>query len=342
MIEIDGATGEGGGQILRSSLALSLFLQVPLHMTRIRARRARPGLMRQHLVCVQAARAIGDATVSGAELGSTELTFTPNAVRGGDHHFAIGSAGSTTLVLQTVLVPLLLRAPEPSSIAIEGGTHNPMAPTFTFLEQTFFPAVVRFGMHANISLAKAGFYPAGGGRIAAHIPPHASAALERAHLLNRGALKSIRGVATLANLPASIGHRELRVLARELGCDHAALSVEDVEAAGPGNVVEVFVEHENGTAVFSAFGEKGVLAESVAESASRQANHYLRSNAAVDEHLADQLILPMAAGKGGSFRAGALSSHTRTQIDLVRRHLGDVRIIEEADGTNVVEVAGTS
>jgi len=337
VIEIDGATGEGGGQILRSALALSLLLNTPLHMTRIRARRARPGLMRQHLVSVQASRAISDATVLGAELGSTELTFTPGDVRGGEHRFAIGSAGSTTLVLQTILMPLLLRAPDASSIAIEGGTHNSMAPTFDFLERTFMPSFAQLGGTATIALGKHGFYPAGGGSLSARVQPGAT--LKPAHFLDRGAVRSVRGNAIIANLPRAIANRELRVLAAELDLDHRALGIEEVSSNGPGNVVEVIVECENGTFVFSAFGEKGVMAESVAESAARQANVFLRSSAAVDEHLADQLLLPMAAGAGGSFRAGVLSSHAQTQIDIVRRYLCEVRVTESPSG-NLVEVLG--
>src|SRR5258706_4645554 len=176
--------GEGGGQVLRSSLALSLLTSAPLRISRIRAGRARPGLMRQHLVAVHAATSISGAEISGAELGSTELLFRPGAIRGGDYHFAIGSAGSTTLVFQTILLPLILGTTTPSRLSFEGGTHNPMAPPFDFLERVFLPLLARMGAHVDVALARHGFYPAGGGEWSATV--HPVERLQRLDLLERG------------------------------------------------------------------------------------------------------------------------------------------------------------
>src|SRR5262245_2007058 len=160
-ITIDGSAGEGGGQILRTALALSLVTARPFRIERIRAGRPKPGLLRQHLTAVQAAAKVGAARISGAEVGSLELTFEPTGLRGGAYDFAVGTAGSATLVLQTLL-PALLRAREPSQLTIEGGTHNPYAPPFDFLARTFLPVLRRMGAAIEARLEAPGFYPAGG------------------------------------------------------------------------------------------------------------------------------------------------------------------------------------
>ncbi|MFN7134491.1 MAG: RNA 3'-terminal phosphate cyclase, partial [Myxococcales bacterium] len=189
MLTIDGSMGEGGGQIIRTSLACALITGKSFRITKIRARRAKPGLMRQHLTAVRAAAEIGDAEVTGAEVGSSELTFRPGKLRAGDYHFAIGTAGSTTLVLQTVL-PALLMASGPSSVVLEGGTHNPMAPTYDFLERCFLPLVERLGPRVSTRLERPGFYPAGGGRWSVQLAP---APLKGFELLERGELRARRG-----------------------------------------------------------------------------------------------------------------------------------------------------
>jgi RNA 3'-terminal phosphate cyclase (ATP) len=168
MLTIDGSRGEGGGQVLRSSLALSLASGTPFRIERIRAGRARPGLMRQHLTALEAAAAVGQATVEGAAIGSREVVFRPGRVRAGEYRFAVGTAGSTTLVLQTVLLPLLL-ADAPSRLTLEGGTHNPYAPPFDFLAAAFLPLLRRMGARVEARLERAGFYPAGGGRLTVEI-----------------------------------------------------------------------------------------------------------------------------------------------------------------------------
>src|SRR5690349_406818 len=158
MILIDGSSGEGGGQILRSALALSILTRTPFKMERIRAGRDKPGLLRQHLTAVNAAQEVSSADVTGAELGSRDLTFKPRTVQGGDRSFSIGSAGSTTLVLQTIL-PALLRASGPSTITIEGGTHNPAAPPFEFLARAYLPLLARMGAKVELTLDQPGFFP---------------------------------------------------------------------------------------------------------------------------------------------------------------------------------------
>jgi RNA 3'-terminal phosphate cyclase (ATP) len=319
MLTIDGSFGEGGGQILRSALALSLVTGTPLRMTRIRARRERPGLQRQHLTAVRAAAAVGRAEVTGAAIGSRELVFRPRGVTPGDHTFDIGSAGTTSLVLQTVL-PALLGAAGPSSITLLGGTHNPLAPPFEFLERAFFPLLARLGPRVTATLEAWGFYPSGGGRLRVTVEPAPLGGLE---LLERGAIRRQSVLAAVANLPETIARRELATAAAVLGWDPSYLQSHVVTGShGPGNVVLITVESEHVAEVFAGFGEKGLRAEIVAERAATEAREYLDAGVPVGPHLADQLLLPLALGAGGSFRTVAPTLHARTQADLIERVLG--------------------
>ena len=337
MFTIDGSRGEGGGQILRSALSLALVTGTPVRIHGIRAGRARPGLMRQHLTAVRAAAEVGHAEVSGAEIGSREVVFRPGAVTPGAYRFNVGSAGSTTLVLQTVL-PALATASGPSELTLEGGTHNPMAPPFDFLERAFLPLLGRMGPRVTAHLEASGFYPAGGGRLRVTVAP---APLTRLDLPERGEIRSRRVVAMVANLPGAIARRELDAAAAVLGWDPSCFRIEVIKGApGPGNVVTIAVESEHVTEVFTGFGEKGVRAEVVAGRAATEARAYLDAGLPVGEHLADQLLLPMALAGGGSFRTGAPSSHTRTQIELLEQMLGARTIVTERDGTFEIEVRG--
>jgi RNA 3'-terminal phosphate cyclase (ATP) len=337
MLTIDGSEGEGGGQILRTSLALALVTRKPVRITHIRKRRPKPGLLRQHLAAVRAAAKVGAAAVSGDYLLSPEVILRPSAIVPGEHHFPIGSAGSTALVLQTVL-PALLLADAPSTLVLEGGTHNPLAPPFPHLTRAFLPLVERMGPRVRASLERAGFYPAGGGRLVVEVTPRAE--LAPLDLLDRGALRRISCVATVANLPVSIAVRELARVRETLGGDEGTYHPEVLrEVAGSGNVVTVTVESEHVTEVFTAFGERGVRAEIVAERAANEAKAYLEAGVPVGEHLADQLLLPMALAGRGSFRTVAPSSHTTTQAALLRTILGaKVRIEQESDAVFRIEV----
>jgi RNA 3'-terminal phosphate cyclase (ATP) len=336
MLTIDGSAGEGGGQILRTSLALSLATRTPVRITGIRKGRQRPGLMRQHLTAVRAAAEIGHAEVTGAEIGSREIVFVPGEVSPGDYTFAIGTAGSTTLVLQTVL-PALLCAKERSTIALVGGTDNPMAPPFEFLARAFLPLLRRLGPIVTAELEARGFYPAGGGRFRVTIDP--SPSLGRLDLLERGAVLNKSVVATVANLPAAIARRELDAANEVLGWDRTCLRIEALKGApGPGNVVSIVIESEHVTEVVTGFGEKGTPAEIVGATAAREALAYLDSGVPVGEHLADQLLLPMALAGGGSFRTVEPSSHTTTHLGLLEQILG-VRSRVEALGEGAWVIA---
>lgn len=329
MIEIDGSQGEGGGQILRSALTLSLVTQAPFRITRIRAGRERPGLMRQHLTAVEAAAKISDASVDGAEVSSQELTFRPGTVRGGSYQFAVGTAGSTTLVFQTVF-PALALAAESSSLVLEGGTHNPFAPPFDFLARAFLPLIGRLGPRATATLDRPGFYPAGGGKIRVAIEP--ARTFEELVLLERGAVLSRRAAATVALLPRAIGEREVGVVRSRLGLEDVDTEVISIrDAAGPGNILCIDVVSEHVTEVFVAFGERGVSAEQVGRKAAAEAAAYLEADVPVGAHLADQLVLPLSLGRGGVFRTLEPTAHTRTQCEVIRAFL-DIDVgIEELD-----------
>lgn len=337
MINIDGSVGEGGGQILRTSLALALVTGTAVRIAGIRKRRAKPGLLRQHLTAVRAAAEIGAAEVTGDALLSTEVTFVPKAIVAGMHTFAIGSAGSTTLVLQTVL-PALLLADAPSTILLEGGTHNPMAPPFEHLAGAFLPLVERMGPRVTVQLERAGFFPAGGGRMIVNVTPVAK--LAPFDLLERGDVTRVTGVATVANLPASIAVREAATARTILGGDERSFRPQVLrEVSGPGNVVAITVESAHVTEVFTSFGERALPAEVVAERAAREAKAYIEANVPVGEHLADQLLLPMAIAGRGAFRTVAPSSHTTTHAALLEKLLGaKTRIDRESETAYRLEV----
>jgi RNA 3'-terminal phosphate cyclase (ATP) len=338
MLLIDGSMGEGGGQVLRSSLSLSLLTGMAVAIKNIRAGRARPGLMRQHLTAVNAAAAIGAADVSGAEIGSRELEFRPKAVRAGDYTFTTGGAGSTTLVFQTVLYPLLLAADAPSTLRLEGGTHNPMAPPVDFLEHALLPLLTRMGARIAIRFERHGFHPTGGGAWSATI--HPAPRLGRLELLQRGDIRSRRATALVAQIPPSVAVREIETLAAALGWDRSCcrpLVIKD--SRGPGNALVATVQSEHVTEVFTGFGERALRAERVAEGVAQEVRRYLDAGVPLGEHLADQLLLPMALGDGGAFRTLALSDHSITQIALLRLFLGvEVTTHEEAHDAWRVEV----
>jgi RNA 3'-terminal phosphate cyclase (ATP) len=339
MLTIDGSAGEGGGQILRTALALSLATTTPVRIFGIRKGRSRPGLMRQHLTAVKAAAEIGRAEVRGADLGSKELYFAPRAITPGDYTFRIGTAGSATLVVQTVL-PALLTASAPSTLTLEGGTDNPMAPPFDFLARAYLPLVSRMGPTVTVELFARGFYPAGGGRFRVVVQP--APKLARLDLPERGEVRRRRLTATVANLPRTIAEREIKTARAILGWDASCFAIEALERApGPGNVVSIFIESDHITEVMTAFGERGLRAEIVAERAANEAKGYLEAGVPVGEHLADQLLLPMAIARGGSFRTIEPSSHTTTHLALLRQILGvEGRVEPAGDRAFHIEVSG--
>jgi RNA 3'-terminal phosphate cyclase (ATP) len=319
MITIDGSEGEGGGQILRTSLALSLLTQQPFRMERIRAKRQKPGLLRQHLTAVDAAKTVGCANVTGAALNSQTLEFHPGPVAPGNYRFAVGTAGSATLVFQTVL-PALLTASRHSTLTLEGGTHNPLAPPFDFLARSFTPLIYRMGPTVTLELRAPGFYPAGGGRFHARIEPVKR--LIPIRLLERGAIRSRRATVWLSKLSSDIAERELAIVRDELRWRPDECAVETVAyPKGPGNALVLQIETEHICAIFTGFGERGRPAEEVAREAIEAAKVWLAADVPIDEHLADQLLLPMALAGRGSFRTTKPSLHMTTNVSIIQRFL---------------------
>ena len=335
-IELDGAQGEGGGQILRTALTLSMLTGTPFQIEHIRAKRSKPGLLRQHLTAVQAAMEISGATVEGAEAGSQTLRFTPGAIRGGDYRFAIGTAGSCTLVLQTIL-PALWFADAPSTVSVSGGTHNRAAPPVDFLIRAWLPLMARMGVTQTLALKRHGFYPAGGGEVVATVTPCAGA-LGALHLTERGAQQALRAEGIVAGIRGGVARRELDTLGRLVpGIEGTVRELGHEE--GPGNALVLDIVHEHVTEVFTGFGERGVTAETIGQQVAHAALRYLHSTAAVDEYLADQLVLPMALAGAGSLRVVTASSHLLTNIGVIEKFLPvEVDVRPLASGAVHVEV----
>lgn len=337
MIEIDGSQGEGGGQVLRTSLSLSAITGQPFRLHHIRAGRKNPGLQRQHLTCVRAAAEICQAELRGAAWESSDLTFRPGAPIAGNYRFDIGTAGSTSLVLQTVL-PILFRQEAPSTVTLEGGTHNDKAPPWDFLNEAFLPVLERIGPRVATSLDRPGYYPKGGGLVRFAIEP--SKDFRPLEHSTRGALLGVTVKAVVSRLRPEIAEREVRTAARLLREFEPATEVEEeTRSPGPGNVVLIRVRSERATELFSACGARGVPAEQVARSAADEVLEYLRADVPVGRHLADQLLLPLAIGAGGRFRTLAMTEHTRTNIEVIRRFLDVPITVAEGDsGATTIEV----
>jgi len=351
LLDIDGSIGEGGGQVLRTSLTLSALTSTPVRIRNIRARRTKPGLAPQHLTNVLALAAICDAKVKGALLRSTELSFTPRTKpQAGNYAFDVaraaghGSAGSVTLILQTLLLPLAY-ASEPSRITLRGGTHVPWSPSYHYLADVFLPTVAATGINASCTLEQWGFYPRGGGGLRATIRTEPKSLLLSPLLLSvRGMLKSITGFGVCCNLPPHIAHR-LADRATDLLAGvglHAGITPLVITGPGPGAGIFLTAEYENCCAGFSAIGLKGKPAEQVAEEACRGLLAFHRSKASVDSHLADQLLLPLSLAKGQSqFVAPTLTPHLATNCEVIRQFMtATFDFQKQTDGSVLVGISG--
>ena len=334
MIIIDGSEGEGGGQVLRNALALSLVTGQPFRIANIRGRREKPGLMRQHLTAVEAACTIGQAECEGAAIGSAEILFRPGAIRAGDYRFAVGTAGSTGLVLQTILMPLLA-ADGPSHLLLEGGTHNMMAPPFDFIARAFLPILARMGPRVEARLIRHGFYPRGGGRIEIDVAP---ATLAPIACLERGALRRVSATALIAGLPFDIAEREIGTARKLLDWPDEAFAFRELaQEAGPGNALLLEAEFEQVSEIVTGFGKIGVSAESLAKTAASRMAGYLASTAFAGPYLADQLLLPFALAGGGAFTTVKPSQHARTAADIIHLFTGRrFTFVQQEDGTHLV------
>jgi len=321
MIQIDGSLGEGGGQVLRSSLTLSLLTKYDFQITNIRSRRSNPGLRAQHLKAVEAAASVGRAGVQGAELGSTALSFHPEAIHPGRYSLEISTAGAASLVLQTIFLPLAL-AGAGSTITITGGTHVNWSPSYHYLELQWLPFMRRIGFNADLKLQLAGFYPEGGGHMTAAIPPNS--AISPLHITERGRLRQIRGISAIANLPRHIAERQREQVIRRLGDRFYLNDIRLVElpARFKGTMLLLLAEFEKSQACYFSLGEIGKPAERVADDAVDQMQEFLSTDGAIDQYLADQLLLPLALARGQSeLRTSKITQHLLTNAEVIRQFL---------------------
>ncbi len=319
-IFVDGSTGEGGGQILRTSLTLSCITGRSLHIENIRAARRNPGLAKQHLSCVQAACQICNGQAQGATKGSKVLDFQPGPVRSGDYHFDIGSAGSASLVIQTIL-PALFLAEKPSTVTVTGGTHNPLAPPFDFLNETFLPAIATAGFHGVSKLIKHGFFPAGGGKITFNIQPWRQQPQHIIDLCQPSEQFQIHARIYTAKLPARVAQRQRKLLLQSGLNIQNAEHIEVANSNGPGNCVMIRLCGSERTTVFTAFGMRGKPSEEVISEVVSLAEDFLANDAAIDRFLADQLLIYTAIAKAGSFTTNELSSHLQTNMEVIKKFL---------------------
>lgn len=317
MIEIDGSCGEGGGQVLRTSLSLSMITGKPFRIERIRAQRSKPGLRHQHLTAVKAAQEVCQAEVQGAELHSQKLEFIPGKIRSGQYEFRIPTAGSTGLVLQTIFLPLAW-AEKPSRVRITGGTHVAWSPCYHYLAWHWLPHLERIGFGGEISLSSAGYYPQGGGEIQMVIAPCQS--IRPLTIPKRGSLKHIRGLSALSNLPRHIIRRQRDRVVSRLGRKYPLQDVRlgELPSPGKGTVMLLLAEFAHSQACYFSLGRKGVRAEEVADQVVDQFLAFLESDGAVDEYLADQLMLSLAFAKGASEIAiPEVTSHMKTNAEII-------------------------
>jgi len=349
LVSIEGSWGEGGGQILRTSLTLSLLTGRPLHIWNIRAGRPKPGLRAQHLVATRAAATVCGGEVTGDEVGSTEVRLVPKSLSAGRYHFRIATAGAASLVLQTI-VPALGLAGGDSTVTVVGGTHVPWAPTFDYLARHWAQLLKRLGLTVRLVLERAGFFPKGGGIVRAEIAggwsPKAMTATERGELINAG------GVSLVGGLPRAIAARQAGELERglfRLGFADAparpAIDILEPPAVGAGTAVFVEVVFSHGRGAFTALGRPGKPAEQVGREAVAELSRFLKTDAAFDYHLADQLLLPLALADGDSrFTTSAVSEHLLTNAHVVNLFLGEVVRVEGEvgkPGTVRVSPSGT-
>ena len=299
IVKIDGSQGEGGGQVLRTALSLSAITGTEIELRKIRAGRAKPGLKRQHLTCVKAVAEICGAKVSEVGVGSMELAFRPGPIKGGDYRFDVGTAGSVTLVAQTV-IPVLLKADEPSTVTITGGTHVPFAPIWEFFAETYLSELRRMGAKIEAELVQPGFYPAAGGVVKLRIWPFdAEKKIDFFDLRELGAYRGGKVVGVVSALPVGIAEAEVGIVGKQLRELELKPEVRTVEALGPGNYCYVRLDYERCSVVFSSVGTYDKSRKSVGNEVVTAVRDFLKAGKACEKHLADQLLLPLNVFVGG-------------------------------------------
>lgn len=329
MIILDGSFGEGGGQILRTALSLSACTGQPFRIHKIRSGRKKNGLLRQHLTCVDAMTQICAAKTEGAEIGSDRLEFFPGQVEAGSYSFAVGTAGSSMLVLQTVLPPLLL-AEKPSTIELQGGTHNPMSPTFHYIDEVFLPLINKHYARCDARLDRWGFFPAGGGKSFFRVGNIKNLNYSL-HLEDSGQLLSAYAVGATAKISREIAEDEVKSMVNASNFPISESKVLSAPSSGPGNVAWLRLDFAHCSAMFTGFGELGVSRQKVAANAFNPANAFFASKCPVDEHLADQIIVIMALCGGGTVKTTRPSLHTKTNLHIIEQFLPVTTSIEQSD-----------
>ena len=344
MIEIDGAHGEGGGQILRTSLTLSALTKAPLHIHHIRANRSKPGLRPQHLAAVKAIAKLTDAEFTGAHLNSSEVTLVPASLRPGRYRFDIPTAGSLTLLFQTIFLPLSF-AGGTSEIILTGGTHVSWSPLFHYLTDQWLSVMHTLGFRGALTLRKAGFYPPGGGEVRAKILP--GQGLQPFSCLERGALSRVRGLSGVANLKDEIAKRQKHQALKRLYsvCQDTKIQTLQMPSPAKGTFILLTAEFVNGgSACYSALGAPGKPAEVVADEAVDRLLAFLETDGCVDQYLADQLLLPLSLIDGrSSFRTNLVTQHLLTNAHVIRQFLPvDIRIDGALNQPGWVQISGTN
>ena len=334
MIEIDGSLGEGGGQVLRSSLSLSLLTGKAFRLFNIRARRKpKPGLQPQHLMSVRAAATIGSAKISGASIGSSLLDFEPGPIAPGKYRFDIGTAGNTSLVLHTIYLPLAWNATGPSEVILTGGTHVMKSPCFHFLDVTWRAYLERIGLKIRLEMKRPGFYPRGGGEVVAHIQPCAH--IDPLFLTKRPPITNATGFSAVAGLPDHIANRQARRAMERLKRKGIEGDIDQQEwEGGPSSVLGIIFDEAPVPTFFYGLGERGKPAEAVADDAAEEAIAYAESDAPVDPHSADQLVLPLAFASGASeYRVSTITQHLLTNIEIVKRFIDREIVCDGEEGS---------
>jgi len=319
MIKIDGSIGEGGGQILRTSLSLSVITGQPVQIENIRAKRNKPGLLRQHLTALNSLSVISNANVTGNEIGSMSLAFEPKNITTGNFNFPVGSAGSTTLIFQTIF-PVLMRKDAISNIIFEGGTHNPNAPSFDYVKNVFLPIVSKIGFQAKVEFGNYGFYPAGGGKWNVLIEKPKT--LKPIELTKRGNLISNKVEVLHSNLDPKISIKQAKLLHSSLEKDlRDDIKIISVNSDGPGNIIQAYFDYDNIDEMFLSFGIKALPSFKVVKDLIYDINKFTKSEAVVSKYLADQLLLPMSLGEGGIFTTLKPTKHTLTNIEIIKKFI---------------------
>lgn len=344
MIDIDGSQGEGGGQVLRTSLALSMLTGKPIRLVNVRAGRRNPGLAPQHLACVLAAQEICDAAVEGAAIESTRLLFEPRrAATARRYVFDVsrmagrGSAGAVTLLLQAVLLPLAL-ADGSSELVLRGGTHVDWSPPVHYVRWVLLPILSRMGLAATIEHVKWGWYPQGGGE--ARVVIEGGAKLCGIELLERGEIIGLEGLAVASNLPAHIPQRiagRANNLLRAAGLpalvEPRRTGGASPRTRGPGAGLFLGLIYTNARAGFSALGQIGKPSEEVADEATQALIAYHRQSAVLDPHLPDQLLPALAvAGGASALSTQVITRHTLTNIAVIRHFIDRPITVEGIEG----------